>query len=59
MKKEEKPYKAVFRARIDFNHAEPYQESLHPGGVYYLNKRLESEVSYDDIANEAGRIIVN
>lgn len=57
MKKEEKQYKAVFRARIDFNYDEPYQESLHPGGVYYLDKRSESKVSYEDIANEAVRII--
>ena len=57
MKKEEKQYKAVFRARIDFIHDEPYQESLHPGGVYYLSKRSESKVSYEDIANEAIRII--
>lgn len=57
MKKEEKQYKAVFRARIDFKHAEPYQESLHPGGVYYWNKHSDLEVSYDDIVNEAVRII--
>lgn len=52
-----KQYKTVFRARIDFNYDEPYQESLHPGGVYYLSKHSESKVSYEDIANEAIRII--
>ena len=52
-----KQYKTVFRARIDFNYDEPYQESLHPGGVYYLSKHSESNVSYEDIANEAIRII--
>lgn len=57
MKKEEKQYKAVFRARIDFNHDEPYQKSLHPGGVYYLNEHSGLKVSYEDIANEAVRII--
>lgn len=57
MKKEEKQYKAVFRARIDFNYDELYQESLHPGGVYYLNKHSDSKVSYEDIANEAVLII--
>lgn len=57
MKKEEKQYKAVFRARIDFNYDESYQESLHPEGVYYLDKRSELKVFYEDIANEAVRII--
>lgn len=57
MKKEAKQYKAVFRARIDFNHDESYQESLHPGGVYYLSKHSESKVSYEDIVNEAVRTI--
>lgn len=52
-----KQYKTVFRARIDFNYDEPYQESLHPGGVYYLSKHSESKVSYEDIANEAIQII--
>lgn len=57
MKKKTEQYKAVFRARIYFKSAEPYQESLHPGGVYNLNKHSDLEVSYDDIANEAVRII--
>ena len=57
MKKKTEQYKAVFRARIELKRAEPYQESLHPGGVYYLNKHSDLEVSYDDIANESVRII--
>lgn len=59
MKKEAKQYKAVFRARIDFNHDESYQESLHPGGIYYLSKHSELKVSYADIVNEAVQIINN
>lgn len=52
-----KQYKTVFGARIDFNSDELHHESLHPGGVYYLDKRSESIVFYEDISNEAVRII--
>lgn len=52
-----KQYKAVFRARIDFNYDEPQQKPLHPGGSYYLDKYSESRVSYTDISDEAVQII--
>lgn len=52
-----KQYKAVFRARIDFNYDEPQQGPLVPGHSYYLEN--ERKVSYSDIANEAERIIDN
>lgn len=52
-----KQYKAVFRARIDFNYDEPQQEPLHLGRSYYFDKYSESQVSYADIADEAVRII--
>lgn len=59
MKKKAKQYKAVFRARIDFKYNELNQKPLHPGGTYCLEKRSEMEVAYEDIANEAVRIINN
>lgn len=52
-----KQYKAVFRTRIDFNYNGPQQKTLHPGGSYYLDKYSESRVSYNDISDEAVRII--
>ncbi len=59
MKKKAKQYKAVLRARIDFNYDEQHQRSLHPGGNYYLDKGIELKVSYNDIVNEVVRIIDN
>lgn len=52
-----KQYKAVFRTRIDFKNDEPLQKPLHPGGLSYLDKHSESQVSYTDISHEAVRII--
>ena len=43
-----KQYKAVFRTRIDFKNDEPLQKPLHPGGLYYLDKHSESQVSYTE-----------
>lgn len=57
MKKRSKRYKAVFRARIDFNHDELHQERLHPGHSYYLEEGSDERVSYTDISDEAIRII--
>lgn len=54
-----KQYKAVFRTRIDFNYDESLQKPLHPGGLYYLDKYSEEQVSYTDITNESIRIINN
>lgn len=52
-----KQYKAVFRARIDFNNCEPYRKPLLAGHDYYLEKGSNTRVFYNDIADEAIRII--
>lgn len=48
-------YKAVFRAKIDFRYDDGPQKPLRPGQTYYFEN--QREVSYNDIANEAVRII--
>lgn len=52
-----KQYKAVFRARIDFNNREPYQKPLLAGHYYYLEEDSKTRVFYNDIADEVVRII--
>lgn len=52
-----KQYKAVYRSRIDFNNCEPYQKLLLPGHYYYLEEGSNTKVFYNDIADEAVRII--
>ena len=52
-----KQYKAVFRARIDFNYDEPQQKPLLPGHSYYLEEGPNEKVSYSNISDEAVRII--
>lgn len=54
---EKKQYKAVFRARIDFNYGEPQKKPLQLGEAYYLDKYSEEQVFYIDITNESIRII--
>ena len=51
-----KTYKAVFRARIDFNYDKPHQKPLLPGHSYYLEEGANEKVSYADISDEAVRI---
>lgn len=52
-----KQYRAVFRTIIELNYDDSQQKPLHPGGLYYLEKGFNTEVSYADIVNEAIRII--
>lgn len=59
MKKKARQYKAVLRVKIDFNYDDQHQRLLHPGGNYYLDKDTELKVSYNDIVDEAVRIINN
>lgn len=59
MRKKSKQYKAVFRVKIDFNCDEPYQNQLFPGYYYHLEESYNEKVSYNDIADEAVRIINN
>lgn len=55
--KRSKQYLFVFRVRIDFKCDTSHQKPLSPGGYYYLDNRSEKEVSYNDIVDEAIRII--
>lgn len=57
MKKKKKRYKAVFRTRIDFRYSESFSEPLQPGHSYYFEENSNFSVSYDNIVNEAVRII--
>lgn len=47
----------MFRTKIDFKQTESYQERLCPGRSYYLEEGSNIRASYDDIVNEAVRII--
>lgn len=55
--KKRRVYKAVFRTEIDFRYDDEPQKYLFPGRSYYLNGGSNEKVSYNDIANEAVRII--
>lgn len=55
--KKQKLYKAVFRTKIDFRYNDEPQKPLLPGRSYYLNEGSNEKVSYNDIADEAVRII--
>lgn len=55
--KKQKLYKAVFRTKIDFRYNDEPQKPLLPGHSYYLNEGSNEKVSYNDIADEAVRII--
>lgn len=55
--KKRKVYKAVFRTEIDFRYDDEPQKPLLPGKSYHLNEGSNEKVFYDDIANEAVRII--
>lgn len=57
MKKRLKQHKTVFRTKINFKQTELYQEPLRLGRSYYLEEGSNIRASYDDIVNEAVRII--
>lgn len=55
--KKRRVYKAVFRTKIDFRYDDERQKPLLPGHSYHLDGGSNEKVSYNDIANEAVRII--
>lgn len=52
-----KQYKAVFRTRIELQYDELRKKSLFSDESYYPDKYYEEKVLYNDISNEAIRII--
>lgn len=55
--KKQQLYKAVFCTKIDFRYYDEWQKPLLLEHSYYLDGDLNEKVSYNDIANEAVRII--